>query len=256
MLYNVFLSEGVQHPPPPSLSALQSGARQQLFSVPPSILAQGRTLYDAWPLYPPDQYVHTYPNSSIPFLTFNGDFDISTPWPNAAYSSLFYNKPNQHLRLLPTCPHVGFLASPTTDSPVPCGIQLMTSFFLSGGSSFNDSCIAKIVPLDWAATSTATKALSKSLFGTEDPWEFNQGPPNPSSSSSTSASASASSSTGGDGGDGLSGAAITGIVLGCVIGVLIVVLLLVTIIALLLLRRLRSQDVGTSYHLLSKDEKA
>mgnify|MGYP001047293703 CR=1 FL=1 len=170
VLYNLFLSEGVQSPPPPSVTDMRAAFRLQLFTGPFSVMEHARGLYDAWPRYPLDKWAHHYPNTSIPILFFNGDLDISTPWANAAYSSLTYTRQGHRLLRLPQVPHVGLLTSPVQGSPVPCGLDMATQFLASGGTLVNTTCINFLLPLDWMATSATAKAFSLSLFGTDDPW--------------------------------------------------------------------------------------
>jgi len=166
------MSEGIQNPPPPTFEALKDKLGRQMFGPPLSIVAHTRALYDAWPKYNWDSYVHKFPNISIPLLTFNGDLDISAPWANAAYTSLVYNKPQQHLYRFPMIPHVALLTSPVFGSRVPCGLEIMTKWFLSGGKSVDSSCISNLKPLDWFASEAKSKEVSKQFFGTEDPWEL------------------------------------------------------------------------------------
>jgi len=170
VLYNLFLSEGVQNPPPPSIGVMAAQVNTQLFSAPFSIMSHARELWDAWPRYAWDEYVHQYPQTTIPILFFNGDLDISTPWSNAAFTAIYYNASTQTLIRLPQVPHVGLLQSPLKNSPLTCGLVMATEFFLSGGSTVNTSCVADIQPLDWRENTTSAQQISMQLFGTPDAW--------------------------------------------------------------------------------------
>lgn len=171
ILYNMFLSDAAKAPPP-SFDEIRSIVRTQIFGGPLAISKDALELWHAWPRYATDSYWHKNTNRTRPLLFVNGDLDISTPWANSAYESLFFDRPNVWLVRLPGVPHVGFLISPVDNSPVPCGLQIITSFYLSGGVSIDDSCISHILPLDWKGDTTAVQEKSQMVYGTPDPWQF------------------------------------------------------------------------------------
>jgi pimeloyl-ACP methyl ester carboxylesterase len=177
ILYSLFLSEGAPRRQPLPLPAMMAHLRRIIGAAPVELMAHARRLYDAWPRYQPDQYFGVPTNRTGPLLFVNGDLDISTPWDNAGYSTRLYNQSNMHFVKLPTCPHVGFLQSPVASSPVPCGMQIILSFFQSNGTSFDSSCTSQIIPLDFAGTDNSTAALRKALWGVEDIWAYD-GPAN------------------------------------------------------------------------------
>jgi len=176
ILYNAFFQEGIQHTPPISFQDMVSRSKTQLFSVNMTAFQHNRQIYDIWPLYPPDQYYHKIPVTTKPVLLVNGDLDGSTPYNNGLYANQWYqtlnpSNPPTYVHL-PTCPHVGFLDSPTP-SGLPCGMDIILQFMTGGGQTKLDlSCIQQIIPMDWEVTSAAVQQNSAIYFGTSDAWEW------------------------------------------------------------------------------------
>ena len=145
------------------------------YSVPAVALAPQRITFDAWPTYTLDKWATVTSTTTKPFLMFNGDLDISTPWDNAVTTTEFYNKTTQMLLRLPMVPHVGFLFSPLPNTQLTCGMKMAMSFFNSNGSSVDSSCIAEIIPLDFVGGGDSE--IVKLVFGTADLWEYDGPPP-------------------------------------------------------------------------------
>jgi len=165
VLYNLFLSEGSLKPP--SEEDIYNNIYSSLASPPVDIMLEGITLHQLWPLYT-TPYNNAIPRTTKPLFYFNGDLDGSTPLANAV---VYADQMTSYtFRLLPTVPHVGFLLSPVEGSPIPCGLDMISKFFLNKCTSVDDSCIQKLVPLDFPLTSNSTRNLSTLYFGTSDPW--------------------------------------------------------------------------------------
>jgi len=169
ILYNLFMSEGVQNPPPPPLETTLAHTKFSLFSAPVALLEESYVLYDTWPKYAWDQYVHGYPKVEIPLLLTNGDLDISTPWAQAIFSTHYYNT---SIVKLPNCPHVSLLYSPVTNSLIPCGIQIAAQFFSSPERPINTTCVSYLKGIDWTVSTPMGKLTSQQFFGTSDAWGF------------------------------------------------------------------------------------
>jgi hypothetical protein len=103
-----------------------------------------------------------------------GDLDISTPYDNAVLSTMYgYNQTaTQHLVVLPMAPHVGFLQSPQFGTNVPCGLEIIATFFASNGTVVDSNCLANMIPLDWLGELSTSVADIGAYFGTTDLWEY------------------------------------------------------------------------------------
>jgi len=165
VLYNLFLSEGASNPP--TLESLYDELESALASPPIELLLRGIELSELWPAYS-TPYNNAIPRTNKPLFYFNGDVDGSTPVANAAVYA--EEMTNYTYRILPTVPHVGFLSSPVVGSQLPCGLDMITKFFLSKGTTVDDSCIKNLVPLDFQLTSSATMSLASAIFGNSNPW--------------------------------------------------------------------------------------
>jgi len=140
-----------------------------LGSPPIDILYEGIDLAQVWPVYS-TPYNNAIPRTKMPLFYFNGDLDASTPVANVAVYAL--EMTNYTFRILPMVNHVGFLSSPVVGSILPCGLDMITKFFMSKGMVVDDSCIKNLVPLDFQLTSNSTKILAAQYFGTPNPWVY------------------------------------------------------------------------------------
>jgi len=164
----MYMSEGVD-PNPPSLTQIHSQLKKQYFGPPTTIVNLSRALYDVWPRYPHDHYWKKLSTTTKPLLLINGDIDISTPWSACVVAMNGYvEKENVISVLVPTTPHVSFFESPVKNSPVPCTMQIVVSFYQSGGKSTNSSCLSEMVSMKWKGD---TK-LSQQIYGTPDAWQI------------------------------------------------------------------------------------
>ncbi len=175
VLYNLFFTEGTPFTTVPSLSELTAHVNKLSYGVPSAIIAPQRVAFDSWPMYPLDKYALLTTTTTKPFLMFNGDIDISTPWDNVVTTTSFYNSSNMQLFRLPMVPHVGLFFSPLPGTKLTCGLEMALSFFLSNGTAVNTSCIENIVPLDFLGG--GERSMVKAVFGTEDLWEYDRPPP-------------------------------------------------------------------------------
>jgi len=167
LLYNLFLSEGASNPP--TIPTLYDELFSSLGSPPIDILYEGIDLAQVWPVYS-TPYNNAIPRTKMPLFYFNGDLDASTPVANVAVYAL--EMTNYTFRILPMVNHVGFLSSPVVGSILPCGLDMITKFFMSKGMVVDDSCIKNLVPLDFQLMSNSTKILAAQYFGTPNPWVF------------------------------------------------------------------------------------
>lgn len=172
VLYGLFFSEGVPRSLQ-SLAVLHAHYKKLFASGPTGFFEAIYPVYQAWPRYAVDQYWGRPTATDRQILFFNGDLDAETPWDNAAFSTRIFNKTaSQHLVRFPMVPHVAFLNSPLPDTQLTCGLALAMSFYEANGTSFDATCAASIVPLDFVGASNATKAHSAGLFGTDDMWQY------------------------------------------------------------------------------------
>jgi len=162
ILYNLFFTEGVTNVK--SIATLEKEQDELLFSAPVDILVSTRKVFNYWPRYELDEFAKQSPADNLEVLYINGDLDISTPL--AGGSTITYLT-SHSLIVLNSAPHVAFLQSPVNNSPLPCGIQLIASYF---NGTLNENCLNHLLPLDWSLQSEKSKAYSMALFGTENGW--------------------------------------------------------------------------------------
>jgi len=128
-------------------------------------------MLDDWDLYAPDEYYNQYAVSySNPLLLLNGDLDPQTPLKWATIASSHFRHNNQKLVVVPFAPHFTLLTSPVDNSAFPCGMQLTASFFLSGGSSIDDSCLSHVQPIDFEGNHHISKVVCKQILNTTSLW--------------------------------------------------------------------------------------
>lgn len=122
-----------------------------------------------------DSLTNSYPDTRVNLLMVQGALDPQTPpeWAEHAKNKA-YSGANQHLVRVPYAVHVSATLpnrSPMVGSGGDCGIQVVASFFGSGGLQKPDvACIGKLAPPDFAGFEQETKLASKAFLGTEDMW--------------------------------------------------------------------------------------
>jgi hypothetical protein len=96
------------------------------------------------------------------------DFDKGIDGSRYAASAFYNAQSIQNLVVLPTSPHVAMAFSPSQGSNIPCGMEIIASYYQSG--NLNTSCIEHMLPLDFAFMLPSTQALSKEIIGIANPW--------------------------------------------------------------------------------------
>jgi pimeloyl-ACP methyl ester carboxylesterase len=115
-----------------------------------------------WPRTPVDQYAGAYPDTSLPVLIINGQFDPATPEVHAHEVATHYTRADQRLIVGPDATHA--FASPTTEG-YWCFLVLMVAFAESPTAP-DIPCAADMLPMDFHGTPAIAAYL-----GTTDLWD-------------------------------------------------------------------------------------
>ena len=118
-----------------------------------------------WPRYAKDAYMGQWPETTTPILVLHGGLDPATLLRKARTGKDRYTRPGQHWIEVPTATHT-VIASSTTSEKRSCGTMMMMSFFENPAAP-DTSCLAKVLPLDFASAS----ATGAQVFGTSELWE-------------------------------------------------------------------------------------
>ena len=178
--FNILASELMTTSPwnPPPIEELERIESTLYFSThnAPTMM----DLWRLWPRYSVDGYSLKYPQISpdVPVLMMNGDLDPQTPFWMAQRAFSHYKSssskisPKSFLALISGAPHGTPFFSPVTNSSIPCGLSLMSSFATSSGQSLDLSCLSHLEPFDWMGKSEMMKRLSSYFLGTPDMWQL------------------------------------------------------------------------------------
>ena len=112
----------------------------------------------------------------VPTLAMNGQMDQAVPVAWARHAARQYQAVNPkhfHYVEMPRTAHVPSTESPVAGSASSCGWSLIVSFLLSPSYTPDTSCVAGIIPIDFAGTTGAVQASSKQFLGTPDMWGSN-----------------------------------------------------------------------------------
>ena len=167
--YNIALSEmySIKRPPPP-LSYFLDLDDSLFFSV--DVSTEEAYVYDQWPRYNPNDTFgyNQYPvNASTPLMLIEGELDPQTSHAWALHAMQHYTQ-GQHLISVPYAPHGAVFFSPSSNSSLPCGARIVSSWFLT--DTFNTSCLGELTPPDFEGVTAGAQELSKQFFGTESLW--------------------------------------------------------------------------------------
>ena len=132
----------------------------------------------SYPFYKPDPALYNkYPETTTNILMLEGTTDPQTPHEWAVHAFSHYKNDNQQLVVIPNSVHASAFPGtspvqpPSDGSAAPtCGMQMARSFFDSGGTTVDKSCLGRLLPPDFAGNSAEIQALSKKAFGTSDLW--------------------------------------------------------------------------------------
>lgn len=160
--YHVLFSELWEAPSPTAadLAAIREGAVASR-----DVTAGMDALVGKWPAYPGDAYMGKWPDRKKPVLVLQGGLDPATLLRKARPGKAVFTKPGQHWIEIPSATHTVIASSVTTEKR-SCGTLIMMSF-LEDAASPDTSCLAKVVPLDFAVPAS----LTQGVFGTTDAWD-------------------------------------------------------------------------------------
>jgi len=151
---------------------------EEQFTLDASLVVSANTqiqmgnAYSIWPRYPPDQYQNQFFNTTIPILLIEGELDPQTDHGWGVHASTHLSGPAQIFVSVPYAPHGTIFFSPATNSAnISCGIQIMTSFFLSNGLKPDKSCLTQLIPPDFDGVTPTTIALSELFFNLTNMWQ-------------------------------------------------------------------------------------
>lgn len=163
---------GPSNSPIPSEQELNTLSTESVFSsyMAPSM----HKLYEKWPRYQPNKAFYAkYATPKMPVLILDGKFDQDTPisWAENTYNNYVNNGSTKPTFVeIPLASHGTLTTSPVIDKKETCGIQLITSFILSGTKSIDRSCLKKLKPIDYAGKTAETKNLADIWFNTSNVW--------------------------------------------------------------------------------------
>lgn len=120
-----------------------------------------------WPTYTPDSYASSYATSSKPLLFLQGGLDPATLRRKARDVRPHFQGKNQHWVEIETAGHTVIVSS-ATPAKRSCGTMIMMSFLENPNGELDQSCVATVLPIDFANTRTA---YNQALFGRSDAWE-------------------------------------------------------------------------------------
>lgn len=160
--YNIVFSEMWETPPPSSeaLSAIREGAVASR-----EITAGLPELFAMWPRYV-EPRAGSLAVTDTPMLMLAGGLDPATLLRKQTPARDHFRGPHQHFIEIPSATHT-VIASSTTSQNRSCGTTIMMSFLEDPTGTPDTSCLADVVPLDFAGDAATTNAL----FGTSDPWD-------------------------------------------------------------------------------------
>jgi pimeloyl-ACP methyl ester carboxylesterase len=152
-------------------------------TVPVALYQPGKLAqtYSSWTLrYQQDSYATQYPTTTVPVLLLNGQVDGITgiSWARRARTS-GYTANNQRLIEIPEAGHNVLGNSPTNNSAIPCGLQIVGSFLSQTTfdvNAVNASCLNFITLTDFASARNSTRDYAFRLFGTYDVWGVSSPP--------------------------------------------------------------------------------
>lgn len=118
---------------------------------------------------------HYAQNATFPVLILNGNLDPATSVLQARQArDIGYNRANQRLIEFEGAGHPAMATSPVrTSGALPCGFQTVFSFLNSDNFDVNaidTSCMADMVPVDYAGKASFTMDWARKTFGTENVW--------------------------------------------------------------------------------------
>ena len=122
-------------------------------------------LLTSWPVnYPPiDKVVSA---AKVPVLISNGGFDLQTPLP---WANDFADANGVEAWIFPYAGHgVDISLAVGTGEQLPCSLAMKAQFLENPRGKIDGSCIARLPPPDFRATSATAKNVSMALFGTPE----------------------------------------------------------------------------------------
>ena len=179
--FNIALSEMFDYAYTPATAAeLESDGELLDIGGNDVAMAQVFEMYSnlSYPTYTPDpSLTNKYPVTKTNILMLQGDTDPQTPYQWAMHAIAQYPGVNQQLVTIPLAvhgsafPHTSPVDGAAGDSPTPtCGMEMLASFFSSGGTSVDQSCLGRLLAPDFAGALNATRMFSKLSWGTPDLW--------------------------------------------------------------------------------------
>jgi pimeloyl-ACP methyl ester carboxylesterase len=144
----------------PDLEELRDIDERAVFSLGVSVRQAERL--PTWPRYPLDAFAGAYPDSTLPVLVINGEFDPATPEVHALEVATHYTRPFQRLVIGPDATHA--FASPTA-AGYWCFFAMMIGFAQSPTAP-DVPCVADMIAMDFRGTPAIA-----AYFGTTDVWD-------------------------------------------------------------------------------------
>ena len=171
--WNIILSEMLTQGLVPLPSATQAFYHSDALYFASYIPALAAKVSPLWPKYSLDPYVGRLPNASLPILLLSGELDPETNQGDSLWAaSRFLQASSQGFVSIPYGPH-GVLLTQASNSEVPCGVQIMSSFLEAGEHGFaqvNTTCVRYLLPPDFEGKLNTTQLLSMQYFGTASFW--------------------------------------------------------------------------------------
>lgn len=121
----------------------------------------------AWPVYGADEYTGKWATVDRPTLALAGGLDPATLLRKALPWKDHFKGPNQHWVEIATASHTVIASSPMTDLTRSCGSRILKGFVENPRGPLDTSCLSDLAPLTFAGRPD----LTKSVLGTDDPWE-------------------------------------------------------------------------------------
>jgi len=166
---NIGLSEMYSIKSPPASEKYYIDQDKTLFFSADVTTADAR-VYPYWNKYDPtlSKGYNEYPTSQIPLLLLNGELDPQTSHAFFDHAKEHYTSSNKHFVSIPYAVHGTSVNSPVTGSSIPCGMTIMTNFFITG--KVDTKCLDSLEKIDFSGTTQATKDLSMQVFGSPNLW--------------------------------------------------------------------------------------
>lgn len=120
-----------------------------------------------WPVYGPDEYTGKWATVDTPILALAGGLDPATLLRKALAWKDHFKGPHQHWVEIATATHTVIASSPTSDLTKSCGSRILKNFLEGPTAPLDTSCLLDLAPLTFAGRPD----LTKSVLGTDDPWE-------------------------------------------------------------------------------------